>query len=59
VRIAALTGLFPILWETPFLNQITGLVELAHEVGIYADQPQPEATGFERWLFEPTSGYRW
>jgi len=41
VRIAVLTGLFPVLWETPFLNQITGLVELGHEVDIYADQPQP------------------
>ena len=29
------------LWETPFLNQVTGLVELGHEVDIYADQPQP------------------
>lgn len=36
-----LTGLFPVLWETPFLNQITGLVELGHEVDIYADHPQP------------------
>jgi colanic acid/amylovoran biosynthesis glycosyltransferase len=41
MRIAVLTGLFPVLWETPFLNQITGLVELGHEVDIYADQPQP------------------
>jgi colanic acid/amylovoran biosynthesis glycosyltransferase len=41
VRIAVLTGLFPVLWETPFLNQITGLVERGHEVDIYADQPQP------------------
>jgi colanic acid/amylovoran biosynthesis glycosyltransferase len=42
VRIAVLTGLFPVLWETPFLNQITGLVERGHEVDIYADQPQPD-----------------
>jgi colanic acid/amylovoran biosynthesis glycosyltransferase len=42
VRIAVLTGSFPVLWETPFLNQITGLVELGHEVDIYADRPQPE-----------------
>jgi colanic acid/amylovoran biosynthesis glycosyltransferase len=41
VRIAVLTGLFPVLWETPFLNQITGLLELGHEVDVYADQPQP------------------
>jgi colanic acid/amylovoran biosynthesis glycosyltransferase len=42
VRIAVLTGLFPVLWETPFLNQITGLVERGHEVDIYADHPQPD-----------------
>jgi colanic acid/amylovoran biosynthesis glycosyltransferase len=41
VRIALVTGLFPVLWETPFLNQITGLVERGHEVDIYADQAQP------------------
>jgi len=41
MRIAVLTGVFPVLWETPFLNQITGLVERGHEVDIYADQPQP------------------
>lgn len=41
MRIAVLTGLFPVMWETPFLNQITGLIEQGHEVDIYADQPQP------------------
>jgi colanic acid/amylovoran biosynthesis glycosyltransferase len=41
MRIAVVTGLFPVLWETPFLNQITGLVERGHDVDIYADQPQP------------------
>lgn len=41
MRIALVTGLFPVLWETPFLNQITGLVERGHEVDIYADQAQP------------------
>jgi colanic acid/amylovoran biosynthesis glycosyltransferase len=41
VRVALVTGLFPVLWETPFLNQVTGLVELGHEVDVYADQPQP------------------
>jgi colanic acid/amylovoran biosynthesis glycosyltransferase len=41
VRIAVLTGLFPVMWETPFLNQITGLIEQGHEVDIYADQAQP------------------
>jgi len=41
VRVAVVTGLFPVLWETPFLNQVTGLVELGHEVDVYADQPQP------------------
>jgi colanic acid/amylovoran biosynthesis glycosyltransferase len=42
VRVAVLTGLFPVLWETPFLNQITGLVERGHQVDIYADQAQPD-----------------
>lgn len=41
VRVAFLTGEFPVLWETPFLNQITGLVERGHHVDIYADRPQP------------------
>jgi colanic acid/amylovoran biosynthesis glycosyltransferase len=41
MRIALLTGLFRVLWETPFLNQITGLIERGHEVDIYADQAQP------------------
>jgi colanic acid/amylovoran/stewartan biosynthesis glycosyltransferase WcaL/AmsK/CpsK len=40
VRVAFLTGEFPVLWETPFLNQITGLVERGHDVDIYADRPQ-------------------
>jgi colanic acid/amylovoran biosynthesis glycosyltransferase len=42
LRIVVLSGLFPVLWETPFLNQITGLVQRGHSVDIYADQPQPD-----------------
>jgi colanic acid/amylovoran biosynthesis glycosyltransferase len=41
VRVAWLTALFPVLSETPFLNQIVGLIERGHEVDIYADGPQP------------------
>jgi colanic acid/amylovoran biosynthesis glycosyltransferase len=39
VRIAFLPGLFPVLSETPVLNQITGLVRRGHEVDIFGDRP--------------------
>src|SRR5918994_4827924 len=72
MRIALVTGLFPVLWETPFLNQITGLVERGHEVDIYADEAQPgvpahpdiarlgllERTRYPRSLPSPRRG-RW
>lgn len=41
MRIAILTSEFPVLSETPFLNQITGLVRRGHEVSIFAERPQP------------------
>lgn len=41
MRVAFLTSEFPVLSETPFLNQITGLVRRGHLVDIYADKPQP------------------
>lgn len=39
MRIAYLPGLFPVLSETPVVNQITGLVARGHEVTIFADRP--------------------
>ena len=42
MRIAFLTSEFPVLSETPFLNQITGLVRRGHELDIFADKPQPD-----------------
>jgi colanic acid/amylovoran biosynthesis glycosyltransferase len=41
MRIAVLASEFPVLSETPFLNQITGLVRRGHEVAILAERPQP------------------
>lgn len=40
MRIAVLASEFPVLSETPFLNQITGLVRRGHEVSIFAERPQ-------------------
>src|SRR5262249_44144877 len=37
LRIAVFTGTFPVLSETFILRQITGLLDLGHEVDIYAD----------------------
>ena len=41
MRIAVLASEFPVLSETPFLNQITGLVRRGHDVAIFAERPQP------------------
>jgi colanic acid/amylovoran biosynthesis glycosyltransferase len=43
MRIAVLASEFPVLSETPFLNQITGLVRRGHEVTILAERPQAVA----------------
>jgi colanic acid/amylovoran biosynthesis glycosyltransferase len=40
MKIAFLPGVFPMLSETPVLNQITGLVARGHEVDIYGDRPK-------------------
>src|SRR4051794_5768296 len=40
MRIAVLASEFPVLSETPFLNQITGLARRGHEVTILAERPQ-------------------
>ena len=37
LRIAMFVGSFPVVSETFILRQITGLLELGHEVEIYAD----------------------
>jgi colanic acid/amylovoran biosynthesis glycosyltransferase len=39
VRIAFLVDQFPVLSETPYLNQITGMVRRGHEVDVFADYP--------------------
>jgi colanic acid/amylovoran biosynthesis glycosyltransferase len=43
VRIAFLPGVFPMLSETPVLNQVTGLVKRGHEVDIFGDRPRIDA----------------
>src|SRR6185369_9437461 len=43
LRIAIFTGIFPVVSETFILRQITGLIDLGHEVDIYADCA-PEAS---------------
>lgn len=43
MRIAYLPGRFPMLSETPVLNQITGLVARGHDVDIFCDRPGPPA----------------
>ena len=39
LRIAYIVDQFPVLSETPYLNQITGMVRRGHEVDVYADYP--------------------
>ena len=39
MRVAFLVTHFPVASETPFLNQVTGLLERGHDVRIYADAP--------------------
>lgn len=43
MRIAYLPGVFPVLSETPVLNQITGLATRGHQVDIFADRPRGKA----------------
>ena len=40
MKIAFVTSRFPVLSDTPFLNQITGLIARGQDVDIYSDQPQ-------------------
>jgi colanic acid/amylovoran biosynthesis glycosyltransferase len=44
LRIAMFVGCFPVVSETFIIRQIVGLLELGHEVDIYADT-RPEANG--------------
>ena len=53
LRIAVFVGSFPLVSETFILRQITGLIDLGHEVDIYADAPpaghspiQPDVTKY-------------
>src|SRR5437879_2266478 len=44
LRIAVFTGPFPVVSETFIRGQITGLLDLGHQVDIYADsRPEPGA----------------
>ena len=43
MRIAYLPGQFPMLSETPVINQISGLVARGHEVTIFGDKPKQPA----------------
>jgi colanic acid/amylovoran/stewartan biosynthesis glycosyltransferase WcaL/AmsK/CpsK len=43
MKIAFIVTAFPRLSETPILNQITGLLDRAHEVDIYAQERAPES----------------
>jgi colanic acid/amylovoran biosynthesis glycosyltransferase len=43
MKIAFIVTEFPKLSETPILNQITGLLDRAHEVDIYAEARAPES----------------
>ncbi len=42
MRIAFIVGGFPMISETFILNQITGLINLGHEVDIFARRPSPD-----------------
>jgi colanic acid/amylovoran biosynthesis glycosyltransferase len=42
MRIAFIVGGFPLISETFILNQITGLMDLGHEVDIYARRSSPD-----------------
>lgn len=44
MKIAFLVGKFPSLSETFILNQITGLIDLGHEIDIYATKPNTLGT---------------
>lgn len=44
MRIAVFTGTFPVLSETFILRQITGLLDIGHDVHIYAEE-RPDSTG--------------
>lgn len=44
LKIAFIVGQFPTLSETFILNQITGLIDLGHDVDIYAAQPSEAGT---------------
>lgn len=44
MRVAFLVVRFPVAAETPFLNQVTGLIDRGHDVRLYADErPAPGA----------------
>lgn len=44
MKIAIILGVFPALSESFILNQITGLIDLGHEVDIYARVPRKDPT---------------
>ncbi len=66
MRIAFLVVRFPVAAETPFLNQVTGLLDRGHDVRIFADErsqslvhPDVARYGLEArtsWLGRPPQG---
>jgi len=44
MRIAIFVGSFPLISETFILHQITGLIDLGHDVDIFAENKPPEGT---------------
>ena len=54
MRIAFFLGLFPVVSETFVLQQITGLIDLGHEVHIYAERAPEDSTP----MHEAVKSYR-
>jgi len=48
MRIAIVAGLFPKISETFILNQITGLIDLGHDVSVFAFGRTKESEGFHK-----------
>ena len=50
MRIAMVAGVFPTLSETFVLNNVTGLLDLGHDVRIIAARPADEPKRHPDWL---------
>ncbi|MEO8295616.1 MAG: glycosyltransferase [Gemmatimonadota bacterium] len=61
MHIAYLPGLFPVLSETPVVNQISGLVARGHDVAIFGDRPRtpgPYHESIDRYALMERAFYR-